>query len=197
MKPALKARLALGGACLLLPLLLATSCDGIGANIALTGKSPGAKPDPSAPVQTPGPSGSGKLPGGVDTGSSPGATTQPTPSPSPTASAANGLGVTIVPTIQKLNVPAADPASASATFTSSYTFKATVSLQGGGSNSQVVWTSSDPDKVAVSTTGVASVKPDAPEGAVEIRAAFMEDPAIFATASVIVTRDTDFEFTIQ
>ncbi len=205
MKPSHVLRLA---AYLSLPLAITTSCDAgdIASRVRAVSRAGSTSPtSPTSPgaAGTPGPACSGASCGGVATDSSPGtgngggngASPSPTPAASPAAKA--GLGVTIVPQSRTLKVPPANPASASANLASSYTLKATVNLLGGGSNARVDWTSADPGKVAISSTGVATVHPDAPEGLVEIRAAFKDDPTLFATASVIVTRDTDIEFTIQ
>ncbi|MBI6545699.1 MAG: hypothetical protein HY692_02835 [Cyanobacteria bacterium NC_groundwater_1444_Ag_S-0.65um_54_12] len=119
-----------------------------------------------------------------------------TAAPSNTASSGSKAGqvqsVTLLPQQVTLNVPAAAAASSSWVLPTSqqFTAKVTFSDRLGGAV-DVNWSSSDPNRVTMTSSGLASTLSTAATGTIEIRATAKTDPSKFATASLTVTRDVE------
>lgn len=181
----------------------ACTVDGLGTDPKKLGAA-GLTPTPAPATKASGTGSESNAPGTI------GGDGSANPTPTAAASAATspsplpaGVGVSRVelePTSVKLNVPAADGVT-TAQLESSQQFVATVKLSPTGQNAQVNWTVSDAVNVKVtpivSGRVTVSVEPGAPVGEVILTAAAKQDETKIATASILITRDSQLSFEIK
>lgn len=177
----------------------ACNTDGSGLSIQATGKSP----SPTA-SQVQGSGDRNNVPGVIGGSGSPGTSGNGSGSPSPTTSPTQQTGagvksVSINPSQATLNAPADDGVT-TASFATSQVFTATVFLEPTGQNSQVRWSLSNGTGVATASAGLGfsvEVLPGAAEGSLVLTATSIQDPTRKATASIVITRNTQVSLDIK
>ncbi len=153
----------------------------------------------ASPTPTPRTGASSDLPGGIANGGSGNPSASPTATTGTTTPGSTVQAVVLTPKGVTLNAPAANSASASLEFRTYQQFSVTVTFtdRAAGGAADVNWESSDPERVSISSGGLAMALSSAATGTVEIRAIAKKDSSRRATASVTVTRNTEIDLVVE